>query len=134
MGSMAFTNLLTSTKDRIETMVKAVDALGKRVERLSLLAVGGGTNAEESPLDLEDTVLQFNLAQIAVTELKEFMVKIRKEWTKPKDRIIGYVAWAPAIAWQTPPYGYTKDLCVIKLDKKRFSQNFRGNVLDLGVC
>jgi hypothetical protein len=52
---------------------------------------------------------------------------------KLKDRVIRHVVWAPAVSVSTPPHGYTEDVCVFKLDKKKFSQNFRGNVLDLGV-
>ena len=55
-------------------------------------------------------------------------------WNKPKDRVIRHVVSAPPISFFTAPQGYTEDVCVVKLDKKEFSQNFRGNVLDLGEC
>ena len=32
------------------------------------------------------------------------------------------------------PYSYTQDVCVIKLNKKKFWPNFMGNVIDLGAC
>lgn len=68
-----------------------------------------------------------------IEELKKFFLKI-KEWANPKDRIIGHVVWAPPISVHTTaPHGYTTDICVIKLNQKRFSRNFRGNVLDLGL-
>ena len=57
-----------------------------------------------------------------------------KYWTKPKDRVIGHVVWAPPISFSTAPYGRTRDVCVIKLDENKLRQNFRGNVLDLGAC
>jgi len=57
---------------------------------------------------------------------------IKKHWTRPKDRVIGHVVWAPPISVHTTPHSYTMDVCVVKLDKKKFLQNFRGNVLDLG--
>ncbi|TFK52271.1 hypothetical protein OE88DRAFT_1628085, partial [Heliocybe sulcata] len=31
------------------------------------------------------------------------------------------------------PHSFTKDVCVVKLDKDRFLPNFRGNVIELGV-
>jgi hypothetical protein len=59
---------------------------------------------------------------------------MKKQWTKPRDRVIGHVVWAPPISFSTAPHSYTKDVCVVKLDMKKFSQNFRRNVLDLGAC
>jgi hypothetical protein len=50
------------------------------------------------------------------------------------DRVIGQVVWAPPITGNTAPHGYTKDVCVIKLDKKKFWPNFKGNVIDLGAA
>ena len=61
-------------------------------------------------------------------------MKMKKQWTKPKDRVIGYIIWAPPISFSTIPHNYTKDVCVVKLDEKKFLPNFRGNVLDLGMC
>ena len=57
-----------------------------------------------------------------------------KQWPKPKDRVIGHVVWAPPISVSTAPHSYTKDVCIVKLDEKNFSQNFRRNVLDFGAC
>jgi hypothetical protein len=57
-----------------------------------------------------------------------------KQWTKPKDRVIGHVVWAPPVSLSTAPTSYTKDVCVIKLDDKKFSRNLKSNVLDLGAC
>jgi len=57
-----------------------------------------------------------------------------KQWPKPKDRVIGHVVWAPPVSVSTAPHSYTKDVCVVKLDEKKFSQNFRRNVLDFGAC
>jgi hypothetical protein len=53
---------------------------------------------------------------------------------EPKDRVIGYVSWAPPISYVTAPHGGTVDFCVIKLDDEKFLKNFKGNVLDLGIC
>ena len=53
---------------------------------------------------------------------------------KPKDRVIEHVIWAPLIYVSTTSHSYTTDVCVIQLDKKKFSQNFRRNMLNLGAC
>ncbi|KAH9952730.1 hypothetical protein BC827DRAFT_1159571 [Russula dissimulans] len=59
---------------------------------------------------------------------------VNNEWTKPANCVIGHVIWAPPISIATTPHSYFQDVCIIKLDKKKFIQSFRGNVLDLGAC
>ena len=46
--------------------------------------------------------------------------------------MISHVIWLPAMFINTPPNGFTKDICVIKLNKARFLLNFEGNMLKLG--
>lgn len=81
-----------------------------------------------------ETQGQLSKTRTAIEELKKFFVKMKKQWAKPKDRVVGHVVWTPPLSFSTAPHGYTKDVCVVKLDKERFSQNFRRNVLDLGAC
>jgi hypothetical protein len=58
---------------------------------------------------------------------------MKKQWTKPKNRVIGHVAQAPPVSVSTTPHSCTKDVCVVKLDEGKFCKNFRRNMLDLGV-
>ena len=58
---------------------------------------------------------------------------MKKDWAEVNNRVIGHVVWAPPITGLVPPYDYTLDVCVIKLDKKKFL-NFKGNAIDLGAC
>ena len=69
-----------------------------------------------------------------IKEVKKFFLKMKREWKKLKDWVIGHVIWAPPISVSTTPHSYTKIVCVLKLNKKKFSQNFRRNVLNFGVC
>ena len=59
---------------------------------------------------------------------------MQKDWSDPKNRVVGHVVWAPPITGNTPPHGYTQDVCVIKLDKDKFMSNFVQNVINLGSC
>ncbi|KAI0706809.1 hypothetical protein C8T65DRAFT_740514 [Cerioporus squamosus] len=59
--------------------------------------------------------------------------QMQKYCSDPKRRIIGHVVWAPPLTGNTPPHGYTQDVCVIKLNKDRFWPNFVHNALSLGV-
>ena len=148
MGTRAFTNFLISIQGHIGTLNNTVGVLEKRVTTLTARSDGGGPNAEqaarelvetqrelvETQRELVETQRELSKTRTAIEELKKFFVKMKKQWTKPKDRVIGHVVWAPSISVSTAPYSYTKDVCVVRLDEKKFSQNFRRNVLNLGVC
>ncbi|OJA16892.1 hypothetical protein AZE42_13336, partial [Rhizopogon vesiculosus] len=134
MGIGAFTNFLISIQGHIGTLNFTVGFLEKQITALTARSEGSGPNAEQAAGELVKTRYKLGKTRTAIEELKKFFVKMKKQWTKPKDRVIGHVIWAPPISVSTAPHGYTKDVCVIKLDEKKFSQNFRGNVLDLGAC
>ena len=54
-------------------------------------------NAEQVTCDLGETECQLNIMQNTIEALKKFFVKMKKEWEKSKDRVIGHVVWAPPI-------------------------------------
>ena len=130
MGTNAFTDFLTSIQDHIWGLNTKVDLLEREITMYMAMSEVDGQaagNAEETRGELTRT-------RTAIEKVEEFFMKMCKQWKEPKDRVIGHVVWAPPISFSTTPHGYTEDVCVVKLDKKKFSQNFRGNVLDLGVC
>jgi len=133
MGTRAFANFLTSIQGHIGTLNTSVGILEKRATALTARSEGSGPNAKQAVHELVETQRELGRTRTAIEELKKFFVKMKKQWTKPKDRVIGHVVWAPPLSFFTAPHGYTKDVCVIKLNEKKFSQNFRGNVLDLGA-
>jgi hypothetical protein len=132
MGTKAFNDFLISIQGHIGTLNTTVGILEKQLAMLTVRLEGGGPNAEQAARELAETPGQLRNTRAAIKELKKFFVKMKKEWTKPKERVIGHVVWAPPISFSTPPYGHTKDICVVKLDEKKFLPNFRGNVLNLG--
>ena len=62
----------------------------KRVITLTARSQGGGPNAEQAASELVMSQSELTKTQDAIKKLKTFFVKIRKEWTKPKDRVIGH--------------------------------------------
>ena len=134
MGTNAFTNFLISIQGHIGNLNNTVSVLRKRSTALMARIEGGGSNAEQAADELEETQRELAKTQTAIIELKKFFTKVKKEWTKPKGRVIGHVVWAPPVSVSNAPHGYTEDVCVVKLDEKKFLKSFKGNVLDLGAC
>jgi hypothetical protein len=132
MGTKAFTYFLISIQGHIGTLNNRVGILEKRVTVLTARSEGSGPNAGQAAGELVETHRELDKTRTTIEELKKFFVKMKEQWTKPEDRVLGHVVWAPPISVSTT-HGYTKDVCAIKLDEE-FSRNFRGNVLDLGVC
>jgi len=126
MGTRAFSNFSDSIQAEIGFLNNAVsflkDSIASYTSRPHLEAKLATAEA-----NLEET-------NAKVEALKVFFIMVRREWSNPKSRIIGHVVWAPPIAGNTPPHGYTQDVCVIKLDKDRFWPNFVQNAVSLGVC
>jgi hypothetical protein len=132
MGTRGFNSFVESIRGRIGTLNITVSILETQVAVSTERSESGGPDAERAKHELAETQYELSKARTAIVELKKFYVKVKKPWSKPEDRVIGHVVWAPSISVSTP-HGYTKDVCVIKLDNKKFLQNFRGNVLDLGA-
>ena len=80
-------------------------------------------------MDIERELVR---THVAIDTRRNFFVDITKRWANTKDRLIGYVEWAPSVRVAVLPNHYNRDFCVIKLDKKKY-KDFIGNVLSLGV-
>lgn len=134
MGTAAFKDFLKSIQGHIGTLNYVVDdTLPKQIRALTARAAGGGPNAQQAATELLQAQDQLKNTQSMIKKLKEFFIKVKMEWSDSTARIIGHVVWAPSISVGCPPHHHTKDVCVIELDERKFSQNFRGNVLDLGL-
>jgi hypothetical protein len=133
MGASAFKNYLASIQALIGTHMDSVESLEKKINTLRTRVQDGGINVQES----QQTKLDENEAELAKTRtkinsLKKFFVDIKERWSKPEDRVIGFVRWAPPIGAGVAPHRYTRDLCVIELYKDKF-KHMIGNVLSLGA-
>jgi hypothetical protein len=131
MGTPAFTNYLASIQALIGTHIDSVESLEKKINTYSN-RVRDGINVQESQIKLDGAEADLANTRIKIETLKKFFVDIKKRWSKPKDRVIGFVRWAPPIGVGVSPHRYTRDLCVIELYKEKF-KNMIGNVLSLGA-
>ena len=131
MGAPAFANYLASIQALIGTCIKTVESLEKKITTFRG-RVRDNINVDESQRKLDEYEMELTKTRIKIDDLKAFFVNIKKKLTKPKDRVIGFVSWAPSIGVGVAPHRYTRDLCVIELYKDRF-KSMIGNVLSLGA-
>lgn len=131
MGAPAFTNYLASIQALIGTHIDSVESLEKKINTLRT-RVQNGINVQESQSKLHENEAEFAKTRTRIDNLKKFFVDIKKRWSKSKDRVIGFVRWAPPIGAGVAPHRYTRDLCVIELYKEKF-KHMIGNVLSLGA-
>lgn len=131
MGSPAFNNYLASIQALIGTLIDAVDSLDKKITTFRG-RVEHGISVVESQRKLDEYKIELAKTRIKIEDLKSFFVNIKQKWSKAKDRVIGFVRWAPPIGVGVAPHRYTRDLCVIELYKEKF-KSLIGNVLSLGA-
>ena len=132
MGNPAFANYLVSIQAHIGTLLDTVESIERKINTHTV-RVRDGINLPESQTKLDENVAELEKIRRRIDVLKAFYVKIKKGWSKIKQRIIGYVVWAPPIGVGVAPHRYTRDLCVVELYKDRFT-HLIGNVLSLGAA
>ena len=131
MGAPAFKNYLASIQALIGTLLDTVSSLEKKITTFRD-RVRDGINVDESQKKLGTHLTELASTRTKIEELKDFFVDTKKRWSKSKDRVIGFVHWAPSIGVGVAPHRYMRDLCVVELDKKKF-RSMVGNVLSLGA-
>jgi hypothetical protein len=134
MGTKAWDDYLKSVQIRIGTLGTAAEIHRASIGRLEGRAEGDTPAAQKARRDLRKTRELLDETSDAINELQELYEQTKKDFGKPSQRVIGHVVWSPAITVGTSPHGFTKDVCVVKLDMDRFLPNFKGNVIDLGAC
>lgn len=65
--------------------------------------------------------------------LEKFFQQINTQWNDISRRAIGFIDWAPKISIDVNGRRYTKDIGTFELDRPKFKDQFRGNVVDLGA-
>ncbi|KDQ10479.1 hypothetical protein BOTBODRAFT_163776 [Botryobasidium botryosum FD-172 SS1] len=126
---VAFDDFLASIQANIGILNNTITVLEKCVVSYRKKAEAGNQQAAR---DLAMTEADMNTKKETIEELRKLFAKMKKDWSEVNNRVIGHVVWAPPITGLNPPHGYTRDVCVIKLDKKKLLPNFKGNVIDLG--
>jgi hypothetical protein len=134
MGTKAWDDYLKSVQIQIGNLGTAAEIHRESIGRLEGRAEGDTPAAEKAKKELRKTRELLEETTDAINELQKLFVQTKKDFGKPSQRVIGHIVWSPAITIGTAPHGFTKDVCVVKLDKARFLPNFEGNIIDLGAC
>ena len=137
MGTKAWDNYLKSVQIQIGNLATAAEIHRESIRRLEGRVEGDGADtpaAKKARKELKKTRELLEETTDAINELRELYERTKKDFGKPSQRVIGHVVWSPAITIGAAPGPFTKDVCVVKLDKARFLPNFKGNVIDLGAC
>ncbi|KDQ53459.1 hypothetical protein JAAARDRAFT_424691 [Jaapia argillacea MUCL 33604] len=134
LGTRAFKELLDSIKLRIRRHGIMVEIHEGQIKRLEA-RVGGDDDEDvaQSKKELKKTRGLLEDANDAIEDLEKFYEKVKKEWSQPKQRTIGYIRSSPAIAFNVGPEGFTEDWGAFELDGAKFKDAFRGNFIDLGT-
>ncbi|KAJ8474297.1 hypothetical protein ONZ45_g15996 [Pleurotus djamor] len=130
MSNPTFETYLASIQSQIATFNGVVTSYENSI-RTHERRISIGINVAESKKLLDGYRTDLARAREKVEDFKKFFVDIKKNWSNPSDRVIGFVRWAPSIEGNVAPHGYTRDLCVIELYKEKF-KHMKGNVLSLG--
>jgi len=131
MGTPAFKDFLDSIKERIGNLNETAKALNIKISSLE------GRVANEQGLPNTQQLFDEQRNDLAKNErkvlnLKKFYVTMGKKWAKTTDRVIGHVVYAPPIGVGVGPNRFTRDFCIVELDKSKFT-HFIGNILSLGA-
>jgi hypothetical protein len=133
MGPEAFKDLLMSIRRRIRehgTMAEHYETQIQELEKK--VTIDDEKDATTARNDLNETRWLLDKARRVIDELYVFYKRTWEDWGKRRRRVIGHVVRSPAITAGSGPYGFATDYAVVRLDREKFKESFKGNVLDLG--
>lgn len=129
-GSQVFQDMLLSITYKINSEDNRVDNYKTQLDRLETEQRG------KKHIQATRTVIETELekAKASVKALDKFHSDVTKVWSQESHCRIGRVAYAPPITVGADHKRYTEDWALIELDRDKFDwDNFRGNVIDLGM-
>ena len=90
-------------------------------------------DVKEATRELEEAQSLLDKAREAIKALEQFYSKVKKEWSKPSQRVLSHIARSPPITFSAGIEGFTEDYAVVELDSSKIKAAFNGNVIDLGA-
>lgn len=134
LGNPAFDDLLHSVKLRISLHAIQTEIYEKQIDHLQATAAGGDEEDVEEA-NKEAMRIQRLLADTneAIEDLERFYEKVKNDWGRASQRIIGHIRYSPAISHNVGPEGLTEDWAAFELDRSKFKDAFKGNFVNLGT-
>ncbi|KAF9505055.1 hypothetical protein BS47DRAFT_1374340 [Hydnum rufescens UP504] len=130
LGTQAYTKALIEMMGEIEFQSLSIDVYRNEIE-----ALGDPTDGEDAKITSARRHWQNKVekARQAITDINALHKKITEHWTKPEQRVVGYVRHAPPMSFGTGPEQFTEDWALIDLDVDKIDWGtFMGNVINLG--
>lgn len=127
------TNGFQARTQDIEKKIGGTQLILQQLERRFALA---DKIKSEAAAERERNAVNSEIAEQkeAITELEQFLADVKRDWTDPKNRIIGHVVLSPPLALSVGEGRFTQDFAVIEVDTTKIdASNFIGNAIDLGT-
>ena len=134
LGKKAYIKLTHSIKLRIGQHGIQIRRWRKQIERFVEREKGSDElDAAKATGERVKTQALVDKAEEATKALGTLLHDIETRWTKPKDRVLGPVVYAPAIRLGVGEEKSTEDWGVFYVDRAKLGEAFQGNKIDLGV-
>lgn len=138
LGTEAFNALLSNIKICIGHRAIMLEMQQDQIQHLEERLAGGADGADDNVAAVEERLRQtralLETTDKAIEALENFYAEVQKDWSLPKQRIIGHVRPTPSrVTSDIGPKGFTEDWAAVELDGGKFKKAFKGNVIDLGA-
>ncbi|KAH8992420.1 hypothetical protein EDB92DRAFT_1945213 [Lactarius akahatsu] len=131
-GPQAFQSVFKSTMVKIRGDIIMVDLHNRELDALREREA----SVDNDGVEEERMVIEGNLRamEASIKAINQFHDEVTKYWSEESQRVIGHIAYSPAITVGTGTKRYTEDWALIELDRNKIDwDKFRGNVIDLGT-
>ena len=131
LGSKAYTDALEAMVTKIEDGALLVNAFKKGLETLGEAAKGEDARVADVRRKRQGKLAE---TEEMIKDVEEFYGDITTHWSRPNQRVLGHVVYAPAISVSTGPKQFTEDWALIEVDRDKIDwTEFKGNVVSLGT-
>jgi len=134
LGKSAFTDLVDSIKVRIGRHGIAVKRWRQQIEGFVEREKSTNTvDVEKAKAARIETRGLLDKAENAMEALGALLDRVKKDWKKLDDRVLGHILRSPAISLGVGEHRFTEDWGIFQIDRAKLGDGFQGNKLDLGA-
>jgi hypothetical protein len=134
LGKSRYTNLVNSIKVRIAKYGISIKRWTKQIEGFVEREKGTDPADVQKAARLRaETQALLHKAGKAVEALVAFLERVKRDWKRLDNRVLGPVLRSPAISLGVGEYRFTEDWGIFQVDRAKLGDGFKGNKLDLGA-